>query len=152
MLLVTAIGLGMWIYALATAPAAAPPVPAGSVAGFSADGSLASSSNRTRLIDESAPATFRLGFSFVVGFFLAWMLRRFIKMVLLIGGGIATLLIVLKSTGVVNLNFDAVQSEVDQGLKLAQENASRFKGFILGYVPSGVSAAAGMLFGARRRA
>jgi uncharacterized membrane protein (Fun14 family) len=87
----------------------------------------------------------------VVGFFLAWALRKFIKMTLLIAGGIATLLIVLKKTGVIDLNFDAVQSQVDQGVHLAQENAGRFKDFILGYLPSGGSALTGMFFGSRRR-
>lgn len=154
MLVVTLVGLGLWVYALATAPAA--PASAGGnqmAAGYAAglDPGTAPSAARPRLIDESAPATFRFGLSFVVGFFIAWLFRRFIKLTILIAGGIATFLIVLKKTGVLDLDFDAVQSQVDHGVQVAQENASRFKDFILGYLPSGASALTGMFFGARRR-
>lgn len=152
MLVVTAIGLGMWVYAMATAPepVSAAGAGAGGVAALNA-GTATGGATANRLIDQSAPATFRLGFSFVVGFFLAWMLRKFIRTTLLIAGGIATLLIVLKATGLLNLDFSAIQGDVDRGLEAAQREASRFKEFILGYVPSGVSAAAGMVAGARRR-
>ncbi len=149
MFLVTVIGLALWVYALATAAPAPPPASA-DVSAMAA-GAAAPPSNRTRLIDESAPATFRLGFSFVVGFFVAYVFRRFIKMLLLVGGGIATLLIILKATGFLNIDMTSVQSEVDRGIDAAQEHAFRFKDLILGYVPSGVSAGAGVLAGARRR-
>lgn len=153
MTLVMLVGLGLWVYAMATAPAGATGGSGGTASAMTmTTGGMAIEPPREkRLIDESAPATFRLGFSFVVGFFLALVLRKFIRTTLLVAGGIATLIIVLKATGLLSIDLDSVQSEVDRGLELAQREASRAKEFILGYVPSAVSAAAGMVMGARRR-
>lgn len=152
MLAVTIIGLGLWVYALITRPPQAPAPVGSNAAGYAAGiAPNAQPPGKPRLIDESAPATFRFGLSFVVGFFVAWVFRRVIKLTLLVAGGIAVLLIVLKQTGVVDLNFDAVQEQVNHGVEVAQQNASRAKDFILGYLPSGASAATGLFFGARRR-
>lgn len=152
MTLVMLVGLGLWVYAMATAPAGAAPSGGATPAATLTTGGMAIETPREkRLIDQGAPATFRLGFSFVVGFFVAWMMRKFIRTLLLTAGAVATVLIVLKATGLLGTEIESIQGEVDRGLELAQREASRAKEFILGYVPSGVSAAAGMLMGARRR-
>lgn len=152
MTLVMLVGLGLWVYAMATAPAGAAPGSAATPAATLTTGGMAIETPREkRLIDEGAPATFRLGFSFVVGFFVAWMLRKFIRTLLMTAGAAATVLIVLKATGLLGTEIESIRGEVDRGLELAQREASRAREFILGYVPSGVSAAAGMLMGARRR-
>ncbi|MCC6321671.1 MAG: hypothetical protein IT438_09595 [Phycisphaerales bacterium] len=154
-ILITLIGLGLWAYALATR--SPEPVAGGSPSAMAAGlaPSAASQAPRqpsTRLIDESSPVLFRFGLSFVVGFFLAWVLRKVITTTLLIAGAIATLVLILKKTGVINLDWDAVQRQVGEGVELAKQEAGRVRDVVLGYLPSGFSAMAGLFFGAKRRA
>lgn len=151
MVLITVIGTAMWAYALATAA----PVPAthhdpSLVAGLTSNSASTTAAAAPRLIDEAAPATFRFGLSFVVGFFLAWIFRRVLKVIILAAGAITVLFLILRHFGVVNLNFDALEGEVTHGVDVAREKATEFKSVILGYLPSGASATAGLVVGAKR--
>lgn len=153
-ILITIIGLGLWIYALATrSPEPPSPLPASALAsGLAPSASPAPAAQPApRLIDDSAPALLRFGLSFVVGFFLAWVLRRIITTTLLVAGALATLILILKKTGTINLDWGAIESEVQQGVEMAKRESGRVKDLVLGYLPSSFSALAGLFFGARHR-
>lgn len=103
------------------------------------------------MIDESSPALFRFGLSFVVGFFLAFIFRKVITITLLNAGAIATAAIVLHKTNIINLDWDAVESQAKHGVDYARNASSNLKEVVLGYAPSSASAVAGLFFGARHR-
>jgi len=149
MVLIMLAGAAMWAYAHATAPSPTPTTDPATFTSLSS-GTLGQPTPAPRTVDELAPATFRFGFAFVVGFFLAWLLRKVIKVALLLAGAIAILLIVLKQTGIIDLDFDTLQGSVEQGVGVAREKAGQFKSFVLGYLPSGASAAAGLFMGMKR--
>lgn len=152
--LATAIGLAMWVYSMATRPASdAAPAAAGAnslVTGFApGESTPPAPTAERRLVDDASPALFRFGGSFIGGFFLAMLLKKFIKLTALALVAIGGLIFLLKHTGVINLDWGSVESQVQQGGEWAKAHASQFKTIALGYLPSGASAIAGMFVGAR---
>ncbi|MDZ4828756.1 MAG: FUN14 domain-containing protein [Phycisphaerae bacterium] len=147
--LATVAGLGWWIFQ-ASQPVAAPTVSAPGAARSGFVTSSDSSAAQTLAPRPTAPMPFRMGLSFMGGFFLAWALKKFIKMTLLIGGAIAVLIAALKGTGVINLDWGAVESQVSSGMAAAGEHVDATKDVLLKYLPSGASAFVGMFAGLRR--
>ncbi len=161
-LLTMVVGLGLWIReAMKPAP---PPAPA--AAGQPANGI---SNSLTATPDPKpgspstpaapaagippAPVTFRVGASFAAGFFLAWLLRKFIKATLLIGGALVAGIALLKWSGLIPtgwLDWNSVEQSVDTSLAQAHEHATEAKDWVLAHLPSAGSAVVGMFFGARR--
>jgi uncharacterized membrane protein (Fun14 family) len=148
-LVVAAAGAGLWIYAAATAPPPPPPVVPG-VSSFSGDLPI-SREDAARWIDQASPAIFRFGSSFVVGFFLGWALRKFVKWTMLIAGAALVGYYFLHRAGIATIGSDDMHATVDRSLAWLRGEADSFKEFILGYVPSGASAAAGIFFGVRSK-
>lgn len=107
-------------------------------------------SARTRFIDENAPATVRYGASFIAAFLIAYALKKVIKSVLLIAGLLIGAILTLKYLGLFNYDWVSAQSQVEQGVEFARTEGEKFRGTIMGYLPSGLSAGAGAIFGARR--
>ena len=99
----------------------------------------------------SSPALFRFGASYVGGFFLGWMLRRFLKLSFLILGAAICLVAVGRKYGWFELDWNWVEAHVRQSLAWVQGEAGAFKTFITGYLPSAGAAAAGTFFGFRRK-
>ncbi|MBX3357284.1 MAG: hypothetical protein KF745_02535 [Phycisphaeraceae bacterium] len=148
---VTAIGAAMWVYAAATASPAVPESSAASA--FSSQLSATAPSDaapKSRLIDDSAPAVFRLGLSFIVGYFFAVVARKFIKITLLVAGLAALGIYGLRKAGVDVFDWSTVEGQVDQGVEWAKEHAGAARSWVMGYMPSAASAVVGMFFGARR--
>ncbi|MCC6676890.1 MAG: hypothetical protein IT436_07085 [Phycisphaerales bacterium] len=151
---VTAIGLAMWIYALVSAPGARPApsgVDSSLVSGLggtarSSEGGVVEKSER--LIDAASPALLRFGLSFLVGCILAYVFKKFIKLSLLIAGLAAAVVFGLQKSGVINIDGAAIKGHVDQSLAWAKGEAAGFKDFVVGYLPSSVSACAGLVYGA----
>ncbi|MCC6426555.1 MAG: hypothetical protein IT435_07015 [Phycisphaerales bacterium] len=149
----TLVGLVIWIYSVVTRP----PVSEVSAGTHHAASSLtpgaqsgASDKPATRVVDEAAPAIFRLGSSFVAGFFLGWLSRKFLKLAILVAGAVALGAYGLHKAGVVSIDPDAVKSTADQGLGAVRSGLESFKDFVFGYVPSAASGIAGMFMGIRR--
>ncbi|MCP2732683.1 hypothetical protein, partial [Limnofasciculus baicalensis] len=99
---VMVLGGGVWAYAAATRPE--PKVvehkaPVTGMAGLT--GQAEGPTTKTvvepepRLVDNAGPAAFRLGLSFAIGYFLAWGIRAFAKMTLLVFGMLGVALILL---------------------------------------------------------
>lgn len=154
-------GVAVWAYAAATAPKPMPAGPqggsaaAGLVAGFASgpDSSVgaAPAPVEPRLVDRIAPALVRLGPSFMAGFFLAWAVRKSIKMIVLAAGAAALLFVVLRQVHLAEVDWSTVESHVSEGLEWTKAHADEWSGTVKSYIPSGGAAAIGMFFGARFR-
>lgn len=150
---VTVAGLAMWVYAMATAaPAPAGPGPGvdpSLVSGLSV-GEVAGRAGETsaRLIDSASPALLRFGLSFLVGVVLAYLFKKFLKVSVIVAALIGAAVFGLHKTGIIDFDAGAVKEQVDRGVTWARSEASGFKDFIVGYLPSSVSACAGLIYGA----
>ncbi|MBL8763828.1 MAG: FUN14 domain-containing protein [Phycisphaerae bacterium] len=166
-LLITALGAAMWVYSATTRPATASAVvqpPASGVSGASslapgfAPGtsggggglSAAPMESGKRLIDESAPATFRFGFSFLAGFGIAYAFKKFVRAVFIVAALGAAGFLAAKYFGLLSLDWSVAQAQMEEGVELARSHADRIKGFLTGYLPSGAAAVVGMFMGVRR--
>jgi uncharacterized membrane protein (Fun14 family) len=155
-LAVTLIGAGLWVYALATAPEPPPPSasPMSGVSGFVVGGGgpagAGPATAERRFIDAGAPATFRLGASFMAGYFIAWALRTFVKATLIVGGAAALAVLVLHKTGALGLDWAAIERHVEESLAWTRGQAEHLRTFATGYLPSVGAAAVGGFFGIRR--
>lgn len=146
----TVIGVGMWGYALATAPPGAAGVDASMVSGFGAgtpSGDRAAAAP-ARLIDEASPAVLRFGLSFLVGCVLAYLFKKFIKVSLILAGLAAAAVYGLHRAGIIEFDADAVRAAAARSFAWARGEASGFKDFVVGYLPSSLSACAGLAYGA----
>ena len=111
----------------------------------------ASDSGTAQTLGGYGPAMMRFGVSFLGGFTLGWLLRRFLKWTLLIGGVLAIGIFVLRKTGAFDLPWQQIEENVDQGSSWLQEQAGTAKKLLSGYLPSGVAAIIGGFLGFRRR-
>ena len=149
--LVTLIGLVMWVYSAISRPGESPvgsTTPASSSlaqprAGTSIPGA-------TRTLDQASAALFRLGSSFVAGFVLAWLARKFIKVAVLAVSVLGVGAYAIQRMGIGGIDSDSIHQAADRSLAWFRGEAGSFKDFVMGYVPSSASAIAGMAFGARR--
>lgn len=155
---VTLLGAALWGYAQFSRARADAIAGAGStggaglVSGFAArTGEVpAASPAPPRLIDEAAPATVRLGFSFLVGFGGGYLLRRFIKATAIVVAGGLILAFLAHRAGWLS-DTESVRAPLEQASAWAQREASAIKDFLLGYVPSAAAGVAGLFFGFRSR-
>jgi uncharacterized membrane protein (Fun14 family) len=111
----------------------------------------ASDSGRAGTFGEWALPMMRFGVSYIGGFVLGWLLRRFLKWTLLIAGLIVAAIFILKATGLIDLPWDRIQGDVKQGSDWLQEQAGNAKRLVTGYLPSGVAAVIGAFLGFWRR-
>ena len=150
---VTVAGFAIWGYAMATAERPAAPGEGGDtsalVSGFAGAVKEQVAPPEPRLVDRVAPTLARLGPSFLAGFFLAWAIRKGVKLALLVGGAIVVGVLVLRQLDVFEVDWDAVQSSVSDGVEWATTEAKERKDALIALLPSGGAAAAGMIFGAR---
>ena len=161
-IVVTVIGLGLWVWSLVSAPKADVRTTSAGGAnstlatGFGAsDGAaksdLPTSEESPRMVDSAAPATFRFGASFLGGFTLAWLMKKFIKMTLLIAGLAALAAFGLHKLGVFDSGtIDQMQDQLGAGIDSAAKGAGKIKEFLTGYLPSSAAAVAGLFMGFRR--
>ncbi len=138
-------GTAMWIYALVTSPKAGSGVPG--AAGFAGEGGPIVDE---RLIAAAGPAAARFGGSFIVGYCLGFAFRKFLKLTALLVAAAAIGAYALHRFQIVDLSPDQITGQVQRGVEWAKGEAVQFKAFLLGYVPSGLAAAVGGLFGFRR--
>ena len=142
-LIVTLAGAAWWAYAAITAPKVAPAPDASALvdAGSSAGGA------RT---PTEAPGAFRYGASFIGAFLIAYALKKVIKSVLLIAALLVGAIMTLKYFGILNYDWSNAQHQVEQSVGFAREEGEKYRTLVMGYLPSGLAAAAGAIFGARR--
>lgn len=99
---------------------------------------------------EWSPAIFRLGFSFFVGFAIAYALRTFVKLSLVVVGLFALLLFGLEYAGLLEIRWGAIGEKYDSIAAWASGQFESFRTFITGELPSAGAAVAGLALGFRR--
>ena len=100
--------------------------------------------------DDWSPAVFRMGFSFFVGFAVAFALRSFIRFSLVTFGFFFLMLFGLQYAGFIDVNWTAIGDKYDSTRDFLGEQFASIKSFMTGMLPSGVAASAGLLTGFRR--
>lgn len=146
--LIASLGLALWIYAALTRPDGAQAAALSGAASSLTSGDVAAAS---RAIDVHAPATFRFGASFLIGFAIGWGTRQVAKLTLLIVGGIAALTALGEKLGITNIDWSAIGSAVSHAAASIRGEAEALGKLISGLVPSAASATLGTLWGFRRR-
>lgn len=152
----TVLGAGMWIYALATAPAAGTSNErsgdSGLASGFSSreGGSTSSTSSAPRAVDAAAPAVLRFGVSFLGAFMIGFFLRKFLRWTLLVVAIIAIAIYFLRRSGMLELPWDQIEEQVEGGSTWLQAQAGSIKKLLTGYLPSSMAAMAGGFIGFMR--
>lgn len=101
-------------------------------------------------LGEYAPAMMRFGVSFLGGFAIGWTMRRFLKWTILIVGVIGVGIFLLRKTGVIDLPWDQIQGDVEEGSTWLRTQVGSARDVLKGYLPSGVAAVVGIFLGMRR--
>ncbi len=102
-------------------------------------------------INDLSPAIFRVGFSFAVGFAIAFAARTFVRLTLIAIGVFLLALFGLEYVEIVTVNWDKMQGHYDSFLASTRESFGGFGDFITGRLPSAASALAGLVIGFRKR-
>lgn len=152
-IVVTVIGLGLWAYAALTAGDA----PAATRSTTLAPHSLAPTSSAEPAEAEPgplalwSPAVFRLGFSFVAAFCMAFALRTFARMAAVAVGAALILLVGLQYAGLIEVRWDVMEERYSNLSTWLSAQTSTFTALVTGYLPSAASAGAGFIAGFTRR-
>lgn len=134
---------GIWAALLAEAPWNAKSVIA---AGIATAGGLAA-----WITDFSSPAVAGIGGSYLAGFFMGWVSRRFLRIAALITGGLLAGIAVLEETGWIDLDWTSVETQISHAITATHQGAQGLKHILSGYLPSTGAAAVGMFFGFRKK-
>lgn len=102
-------------------------------------------------INDYSPALLLFGGSYLGGFFLGWIFRRFVKTAVIITGSIIVLLGGLKSSGWITLDWVGIESAINHSLSSFQTGAEGLKHILMGYLPSAGSGSAGIFFGFKKK-
>lgn len=144
---ITVLGLVLWI----TTPAAAPPPPTlpdtGTPLAQASGEAVASSVHSV----QGTPALFRFGLSYIGGFFLGYGLKRFLKVTLVVSAMVVGVLLLLSHTGVIGLDWNSMQEQVQSSFGWLTGQAEALKDFLSGYLPSAGAAGVGLFLGLRWR-
>jgi uncharacterized membrane protein (Fun14 family) len=158
---ITALGLALSIYALATRPDSSSATrDAARTDSTKLKSGLADSdpsrnssaaaeeepANR-RAVDSAAPATLRLGASFLGAFTIGYFMRKFLRWTMLIMGIAVVAIFFLRKSGVINLPWDQIEGQVHDGASWLQAQAGSVKDVLTGYLPSGAAALFGGVIG-----
>ncbi len=99
----------------------------------------------------SSPAVAGIGGSYLAGFFMGWVFRRFLRMAALIIGVLLTCVAVLEDTGWIDLDWASVQTQINHVIAAGHQGAEGLKHILSGYLPSTGAGAVGMFFGFRKK-
>jgi uncharacterized membrane protein (Fun14 family) len=95
---------------------------------------------------------FRLGFSFFVGFAIAYALRTFLKVSIVTIGILLLGLFGLQYAGVITVDWAAMEQHYDTVVAWLRTETETFRTFVTGYLPSSAMGVLGMVVGFRRGA
>lgn len=150
--LVSIVGIAMWAYAATTRPQTAPSSGADArmVTGLSGGSSSAPSPSPSRLVDSAGPALSKFGGSFLGGFGLGYLSRKFLRWTMLLAAIVGAALYFAQRAGLIQLSTSDIERHVQDGLTMAKTEADQVKRFLTGYIPSATAAAIGGFMGFRR--
>lgn len=145
--LVTAWGLASWGYREAGAER---PTPVAGVASLNEqDSSRVAASQGAQ-----APATVRYGLSFIGGYIVMFVFRRAVRTAVVLAATLLGGIFALRALGIVDLfatvDWNAAETQVREGLDVAQRESTRVRDWLTGLLPSGAAAVVGGFFGVRR--
>jgi uncharacterized membrane protein (Fun14 family) len=158
-IVVMLVGVGLWAYAALTTTGA-PAAPArtsspSALAPHSLAPMDAPASETTDAAPSSiavwSPAIFRLGFSFVAAFCMAYALRTFARIVVIAVGSALLMLVALQYAGLIEVRWDVMEERYTNLSSWLSAQTSTFTALITGYLPSAASAGAGFIAGFTRR-
>ena len=93
----------------------------------------------------------QLGGSYLGGYLIGWAFRRFLRMAaIMVGIGLA-LIGAMKTTGWVDVDWNAVEAQVSQTVQWLHGEAQGLKNLLAGFLPSAGAAGAGSFFGFRKK-
>jgi len=101
-------------------------------------------------MNEWSPTIFRLGFSFFVGFAIAYAVRTFIKLSIVAVGFMLLLLFGLQYAGIIEVHWGRISEHYDTFGAWFSGQFQSFSSFIAGELPSAASVTAGLVLGFRR--
>jgi len=104
-----------------------------------------------RWLDTWSPAIFRLGFSFFVGFAVAYAVRGIIKLVVIFAGLLFLTLFVLQYAELVVVNWELMEQRYDELAAWIRREFSGVMSVARGYLPSAASGIGGLVVGFRRK-
>ncbi len=102
-------------------------------------------------IDDWSALLTKVGFSFLVGFVIGYILRLFIKLVLLMSGIVLLTMFGLQYAGYINIDWYSLQIPYDAFIAWLQPHIGNFQEFISSNLPSSSMALVGMLIGFYKR-
>ncbi|MGH7242950.1 MAG: FUN14 domain-containing protein [Phycisphaerales bacterium] len=142
--LITLAGGAWWAYSAATREVTGPTP--------SATSSLVDSAPAAQNTSSATPppASFRYGASFIGAFLIAYVLKKVIKSVLFIAALLIAAIVTLKYFGFMSYDWSSARHQVEQGVGFARDEGEKYRTLVMGYLPSGLAAGAGAIFGARR--
>lgn len=97
-----------------------------------------------------SPTIFRLGFSFFVGFAVAYAVRTFIKLSVVAAGFVLLLLFGLQYAGIIEVRWGRIADHYDTFGGWFSGQFKSLSSFITGELPSAASVTAGLVLGFRR--
>jgi uncharacterized membrane protein (Fun14 family) len=103
------------------------------------------------IADLSSPAVAGIGGSYLVGFFVGWASRRFLRIAALMTGMLLTGIAVLDDTGWIDFDWATVETQISHAIAAAHQGAEGLKHILSGYLPSTGAGAVGMFFGFRKK-
>lgn len=127
------------------------PAPGEGSTGEPADGEVASVSEAETVTDPWSPAIFRMGFSFFVGFAMAYALKAFAKVTVVSAGIFFLLLFGLQYAGLVEVRWTAMADRYDTIQAWLGAQLGGFQAFVTGYLPSAGAGIAGLGLGFIRK-
>lgn len=127
------------------------PEPGDEPTGEPADGEVASVSEAETVTDPWSPAIFRMGFSFFVGFAMAYALKAFAKVTVVSAGIFFLLLFGLQYAGLVEVRWTAMADRYDTIQAWLGAQLGGFQAFVTGYLPSAGAGIAGLGLGFMRK-
>ena len=101
--------------------------------------------------DMMSPALARGGASFMGGFLIGWAIRRTVKMAVIMAGLLLALLAAVKTSGAIDLDWNAIEASITHSLAWIQGKTEGFKDVLTGYLPSAGAGGAGTYFGLRKK-
>jgi uncharacterized membrane protein (Fun14 family) len=148
------VGIVMWVVEPAgNKPASGQRSPDGSplATGFVESQTPVSASGAKPSLQPDSPALFRLGGSYIVGFFIGWGIRKSLKMAfwfaaLIVAGGLAA-----QYFGLFHVDLEALQDHFARSLAWLKGESGAIKEFLTGYIPSSAAGIVGMIVGATRK-
>ena len=96
------------------------------------------------------PALFRLGFGFFAAFCVAYTLRAFLKLTLIVAGVVLIGLVALQQAGAIVVNWDVVAALFEDAGRWLSAQFESLQTLLTGYLPTSAAALGGGILGALR--